>query len=110
MERTVKAKYITGACEAFLGIPILGGMFILTLSWVPLMVMFVAHFLVLLLVLQDNRSKVGPVFGLVTSAVGWIPFVGMIMHIVTAVLLITEAARENKMHAVIDMPKQHEDR
>jgi hypothetical protein len=34
--------------------------------------------------------------GIVCSAIAWIPIVGMIMHILTAIFLLIEAAKDNE--------------
>ncbi|MFE5322992.1 hypothetical protein ACFQ88_30380 [Paenibacillus sp. NPDC056579] len=79
---------VTGILEGILGIPFLGGIIILSLSYAPLFIMFVLHIITLLLALRENKDRHGSIAGIVTSAIGWIPFVGMILHIITAILLL----------------------
>ena len=86
-------KWITGIFEALLGIPILGGLYILSNAWTPLFVMLILHIITLILAKKDNGSGFGNVFGIITSIFGWIPIVGMIMHIITALVLILSASR-----------------
>ncbi|WP_010531614.1 hypothetical protein [Lentibacillus jeotgali] len=85
-------KWVTGGCEAFLGIPLIGGSFILSTSWGALLVMFILHLVTLLIARSQKGSIAGSVLGMVTSFIGVIPIVGMIMHIITAIILLIDAA------------------
>ncbi len=38
-------------------------------------------------------KKGGHILGIVTSCVGFIPFVGIVLHILTAIFLLIEAAK-----------------
>ncbi|MBD7936248.1 hypothetical protein H9655_04345 [Cytobacillus sp. Sa5YUA1] len=96
MSTSTILKWITGACEAFLGIPFLGGIFILSNGWVPLIVMFFLHVITLVLSARDGVNKYGSITGIITSIIGWIPVVGMIMHIITALLLFVDAGLSSK--------------
>jgi hypothetical protein len=86
-------KWITGGLEALLGIPVLGGTIVIGLAWTPLVLMFVLHLITLIVSVKQGGAKHGSIVGLVTSVVAWIPIVGMIMHIITAVLLMIDAAK-----------------
>jgi len=86
-------KWITGAFEAVLGIPILGGLIVLGFSWTPLFVMLILHIVTLVFTkVEKDGPAVGSILGIITSCVGWIPILGMIMHILTAVCLMVTAA------------------
>ena len=87
-------KWVTGAFEIFLGIPFLGGLIIIGTYYTPLVVMFILHIITLVLSSRNNEVKYGSILGIVTSLVAWIPFVGMIMHIVTGILLMVSAAKK----------------
>ncbi|MCD4838772.1 MULTISPECIES: hypothetical protein [Neobacillus] len=84
-------KWVTGGLEAFLGIPIIGGLFITLWQWVPLVIMLVLHIITLIYSNKEGKVKTGPILGIVTSVVGVIPIVGMILHIITAIFLLIEA-------------------
>lgn len=84
-----------GGSEAFLGIPILGGAIILGLYW-PLIVMLVLHIVTLIFSLQDRKKMHGSILGIVTSCIACIPIVGMIMHILSAIFLLIDAAIQPK--------------
>lgn len=84
-------KFVTGGMEAFLGIPIIGGAFVIFTSYSALWVMLALHIVTLLICHKENAGRIGSVAGIITSCLAWIPVVGMIMHIVTAILLIFSA-------------------
>jgi hypothetical protein len=90
---------VSGGLEALLGVPVLGGTIILGMAWTPLGAMLVLHIVTLIFSLREDENKHGSILGIVTSAIGWIPFVGMIMHIITAVILLIDAARANKIES-----------
>lgn len=83
-------KYISGGLEAFLGIPILGGTIILSLNWTPLLFLLILHIIIVVFSYQYGVYAYGNIFGIVSSCVGWIPIVGMIMHILTAIFIFIE--------------------
>ncbi|MCM3629478.1 hypothetical protein M3194_19245 [Paenibacillus glycanilyticus] len=87
-------KWISGAFEIFLGIPVLGGLFIISTGYSPLVVMLILHIITLILSAKNNEPKYGSILGIITSVVGWIPFVGMILHIITGILLMVTAAKK----------------
>lgn len=87
-------KWVAGGVEGFLGIPILGGMVIVSLGWAPLFIMLALHIVGLVFAKREGTAQTGHILGIVTSVVGFIPFVGMIMHIVSAVFLLMEAAQK----------------
>src|SRR5690625_4626811 len=90
-------KWVTGAFEAFLGIPVIGGAFIVSLLWTPLLVMLILHIITLVLTKKDGGPAVGSILGIIASCLGWIPIVGMILHILAAIfLMINGATPDNK--------------
>ncbi|MDB5055266.1 MAG: hypothetical protein JWM44_3316 [Bacilli bacterium] len=88
-------KWVTGGMEAFLGIPILGGLFVVSMAWTPLFVMLILHIITLIISSNERKDKTGSILGIVTSCVAWIPIVGMIMHIITAIILMISAAKSD---------------
>lgn len=91
-------KWITGGLEAFLGIPILGGLIVFGFLYTPLLVMLVLHIITLVFTIQENGDKAPSILGIVTSCIAWIPIVGMIMHMITAILLMVSASRRVPKH------------
>src|SRR5690625_6292762 len=77
-------KWVTGAMEAILGVPFLGAAIIVGFWWIPLGIMLVLHIITLVLTQKDGGPTTGSILGIVTSCIGWIPFVGMVMHILSA--------------------------
>lgn len=96
MKTSTLLKWVSGGIEALLAIPILGGLIIVSLAWVPLILMLVLHIVTLVYCNQENESKAGSIVGIITSVLGWIPFVGWAMHVVSAILLLMSAARSNR--------------
>jgi hypothetical protein len=102
--QTVKTlKWVSGGIEAVLGIPFLGGSIVLGFGWTPLLLMLVFHIVVLVLSKKVGVKATGNIIGIVTSVIGWIPFVGMIMHILSAVFILRDAARKDKNPDIIEM-------
>ncbi|MFP4697996.1 MAG: hypothetical protein ACLFMO_04750 [Eubacteriales bacterium] len=93
-------KWVTGGLEALLGIPILGATIIIGFLWIPLFVMLALHIVTLVLTKKDNGKTTGSILGIITSCIGWIPIVGMIMHILSAIfLMISAATPDDKVQA-----------
>lgn len=88
-------KWLTGGLEAILGIPILGGTIVISLAWAPLIFMLVLHIITLVLTKKDGGATVGSILGIVTSCLAWIPFIGMIMHILSAIFLMIDASKKD---------------
>lgn len=86
-------KWVTGGLEALLGVPILGAAIVLGFLWIPLLVMLILHITTLVLTKNEGGTITGSVLGIVTSCIAWIPFVGMIMHIISAIFLMMDAAK-----------------
>lgn len=90
-------KWVTGGLEALLGIPILGATIILSMLWVPLGIMLVLHIITLVMTKRDGGATTGSILGIVTSCIAWIPFVGMIMHILSAIFLMLDANKPEEV-------------
>ncbi|MFS0655375.1 hypothetical protein [Bacillus sp. 179-C3.3 HS] len=84
-------KWITGIFEACLAIPVIGGLFIISNGYTPLLVMLILHIITLVLSKRDQGPIIGSIVGIITSCLGWIPIVGFILHIITAFILIITA-------------------
>ncbi|RXZ83469.1 hypothetical protein EBB07_06560 [Paenibacillaceae bacterium] len=90
-------KWVTGGLELFLAIPMLGGLIVVGSGYVALGVMFILHVITLILSSQNREPVYGPVLGIVTSLVAWIPFLGWLMHLVTGILLLVNAAQSPRV-------------
>ncbi|MBD7942767.1 hypothetical protein MKZ20_06605 [Psychrobacillus sp. FSL K6-2684] len=94
MSNTKILKWVTGGLEALLGIPVLGGIIIMSFLWIPLVIMLALHIVTLIITKKEGgETTTGSILGIVTSCIGFIPIVGMIMHIITAVILMLEASK-----------------
>ncbi|MCQ6275794.1 hypothetical protein JMM81_12595 [Bacillus sp. V3B] len=96
MKTSTILKWVSGGLEALWGIPILGGAIILSLAWTPLLVMAALHIVTLVFCAKEDTNKAGNILGLITSLVGWIPVVGMVMHIISAVIIMLDAYKSNQ--------------
>lgn len=104
--QTVKTlKWISGGFEAFLGIPIIGGSVVLGFGWTPLVIMLAFHILVVIFSKKVGVKVTGNIIGIVTSVIGWIPIVGMFMHIISAIFILLDAASKDKNPDIIEMSK-----
>ncbi|MBH0231229.1 hypothetical protein LCL89_08815 [Halobacillus yeomjeoni] len=96
MKLSTWLKWFTGGCEALLAIPLAGGLFVLSTGWQVLIFMFLFHLVTLIFSVKESRSFAGSILGLITSVVGAIPFLGWIMHMVTAIVLLVDAGLATK--------------
>ncbi|GGE68676.1 hypothetical protein [Priestia taiwanensis] len=84
-------KGVNGVLELLIAFPFLIGLSSLAKIWELLVIMFFLHMLTLLLLIITKLSyKTGSLLGLLASIVGFIPFIGMLLHISTAVLNLSE--------------------
>lgn len=88
-------RWVTGALEIVLAIPLIGATIVVGFLYIPLVVMFVLHILTLILSNSNREPSHGSILGIITSLVAWIPFVGFVMHLITGILLMVSAARGN---------------
>ncbi|NGZ77296.1 hypothetical protein [Saccharibacillus alkalitolerans] len=82
---------VAAACELLLAIPILGGWFVLGTGYTALGFMFLLHLVTLVFAARDRVPFYGPVLGLITSALAWIPFLGWALHMVSGIALAVNA-------------------
>ena len=71
--------------ETLYAIPILGGTIIVSLFWIPLAIALVIHIASLVFTLKEKGNKTGPIMGIIASVLGFIPFVGWLLHVLAAV-------------------------
>ncbi|TDQ42977.1 hypothetical protein [Aureibacillus halotolerans] len=90
-------KLISGAYEALLGIPILGGLIVISFLYVPLFIALILHIVTLIVSRKNGGPTAGSLFGILTSCLAWIPFLGMAMHMISALVLLMEAVKEKPM-------------
>lgn len=82
---------VAGICELLLAIPILGGTVVLATGYGALGFMFVLHIVTLVFVVRDRAPMYGPILGIITSALAWIPILGWALHLISGIALVINA-------------------
>lgn len=96
MKISVALLWITGLAEAFLAIPFIGGGFVLSTGYTALGVMFVLHVITLFFCFREYSPKSGSILGIITSLMSWIPLIGWVLHLISAIVLLFTAAISNR--------------
>ncbi len=91
MKISVALLWITGLAEALLAIPFIGGGFVISTGYSALGVMFVLHAITLFFCFREYSPKAGSILGIITSTIAWIPVIGWVFHLITAVVLLLSA-------------------
>lgn len=97
-------KWITGALELILAIPVIGGTIVISSWYTVLGVMLILHIVTLVLSNTNKEPKYGSIMGIITSLLAWIPILGWILHLLTAIFLMVTAAQKSKN---TDAPQFH---
>ena len=71
--------------ETIFAIPVLGGVIIVGMLWIPLIFALALHIISLIFTIKEQRTKTAPVMGIIASTVGLIPMIGWVLHILAAV-------------------------
>lgn len=87
-------KWVTGSCELILAIPLVGGLIVLGTWYTVLGVMLILHIITLVLSSRNREPVYGSVLGIVTSLLAWIPILGWVLHLITAILLMVAASKK----------------
>jgi len=88
-------KWVTGALEIILAIPIMGAAIVIGSFYIALGVMLILHIVTLILSKNNNEPIYGSVLGVVTSLLAWIPLVGWVLHLLTGIFLMVTAAKKS---------------
>lgn len=96
-------KWIAFGYEAFLAIPIVGGLFILANSWTPLLIAGILHVVAIVLLNKKKVPLLGNVVGLLGAILGAIPVIGWLLHFVSAIILLVEAIRVPASDKKVDL-------
>jgi len=89
-------KWITGAFEVFLAIPVVGAAVVMGSAYTALGVMFILHVITLILSAKNKEPFYGSILGVITSVLAWIPLLGWILHLITGILLMVTASQKSK--------------
>ncbi|WP_068777169.1 hypothetical protein [Paenibacillus sp. FJAT-26967] len=89
-------KWISGGLELGLAIPFIGGAFVLASGYTVLAFMFILHVITLVLSSRNREPNYGSILGIVTSLLAWVPFLGWILHLLSAIFLMVTAAQRSK--------------
>jgi hypothetical protein len=73
--------------EGVLSLPILGGVIVLSLLWIPLIYMFLLHTAALIVGYRSKEKMYPSIIGLCAAVLGWIPILGWMLHVCTVVAL-----------------------
>ncbi len=79
--------------EAFFGLPVIGGSYVLSLAWAPLGTSILIYGIMLAVMLADRYGHSKellwvPLIGIVFSIIAVVPFVAMVLHWVMTLILI----------------------
>ena len=87
-------KLVMAIVETLFAIPVLGMMIIVGMIWIPLGLALVGHIVCLVFSVKNSTKKRAPIMGIIAATVGLIPFVGWVLHILTAIFYYMEAFNE----------------
>jgi|GEM_PF-2814661 len=83
-------KIISGFLEILLGIPIIG----IAIVWGTFLVMpiglLILHIVTLVFSVKEETKKHGSILGIVAFIIGFIPFIGWVLRIVTGIFLLID--------------------
>lgn len=96
MKISAALLWISAIAEAFLAIPLIGGSFVISTGYSALGFMFVLHAVTLFFCFREYSPKSGPILGLITSLLAWIPLIGWALHLLTAIVLFVNAAMASR--------------
>jgi len=88
-EKISGLKMASAILETILALPVIGAMLIIGCFWLPLAITLILH-ITTLIITKQNKKQTGSILGIITSCIGWIPFVGWILHILSAIFLWVE--------------------
>ncbi|WP_033541860.1 hypothetical protein [Planococcus sp. CAU13] len=96
MKISATLLWISAIAEAFLAIPFLGGSLVISTGYSVLGFMFVLHAITLFFCFREYSPKSGPILGIITSLLAWIPLIGWALHLLSAIVLFINAASASR--------------
>ena len=83
-------KIFVGWFELLLAVPFLGASIVFGSGWTVLGLLIFLHIVGIVLSIPTKQRKAGHIFGVIANIIAVVPFVGMIVHAVTGVILLIE--------------------
>ncbi|RPF54062.1 hypothetical protein [Aquisalibacillus elongatus] len=93
---TAILKLVASAIEFFLGLPLIGGIFIVSNAWGPLLLMVLFYIVILVISINYGYAKWGAITGIVVSLLAFIPVLGMVLHWVAFFVLLIDGLTNAK--------------
>jgi len=91
--RDVKSlKMVAAIVETILALPFIGGLIVIGTAWLTLVIVLALHIAILAVTSSNKSKKTAPIIGIITNALAWIPVVGWLLHLVTAILYWVDIA------------------
>lgn len=110
MKGKIEMTYARGAflvaaiIESIFAIPFIGGILIVVFAWTPLSLALIIHIVALVLGFREKMLLYAPIMGILASILGFIPLLGWMLHVITAILyiisLIVKYSPTRKTHTV----------
>ncbi len=83
-------KLVAAIFETVLAIPLLGGLLIISSFWLLLVFEVIIGILGVIQANKENKANKGHVLQIITGFIGWIPFLGWLLHLLSATILWLE--------------------
>jgi hypothetical protein len=91
MKTSKVLKWTSFGLEFILGIPFIGAMIIMGFFYLPVILMLALHITTLVICNKQGANKAGSIVGIIASVIGWMPFIGWMIHFGAAIVLLVEA-------------------
>ena len=83
-------KLIAASFETVLAIPLVGGLLIISSFWLLLALEVIIGIFGVIRANKEKKAKNGHVMQIIAGFVGWVPFLGWLLHLLSAVMLWIE--------------------
>lgn len=83
-------KIFIGLFELLLAVPFLGATIVFGSGWTVLGLLIFLHIVGIIVSILTKQAKAGHIFGIVANLLAIIPFVGMLVHAITGIVLLIE--------------------
>ncbi|PLS19386.1 hypothetical protein CVD28_02930 [Bacillus sp. M6-12] len=83
-------KIVIALGELLLAVPFLGASIVFGSAWTVLGLMMFLHIIGIVLSVTTKQSMGGHIFGVIANLIAFIPFVGMLVHGITGLVLLIQ--------------------